>query len=71
MTDRRFDRRPKCAPMCSTVSRRSVHLSHLRLSYYVQYRATVERRLSALVGTEGGANNRFVRIIKQPLKIVI
>jgi hypothetical protein len=32
---------------------------------------TVERRLSALIRTEGDANNRFVRIIKQPLKIVI
>lgn len=29
---------------------------------------TVEYRLFALIGTEGDANNRFVRTIKQPLK---
>lgn len=31
---------------------------------------TAERRLSALVGTEGGANNRFAWIIKQPSNVL-
>jgi len=35
------------------------------LQHYM-FRCTVERRLFALIGTEGGANNRFMRIIKQP-----